>query len=136
MREENTQIVNEGSPVESPLQGPVEGSSSATEKMNVKRGRIGQFKLYEVAEHELLLLEKGSDSAVWLNFAVSGLSIFCSILAALLTLDASQSPKAFIVFVVITVVSAIVTLICVVFWFRNRKTGTDILDTIRKRIPD
>lgn len=121
---------------EFPSHSSSEGNTTATEKMSVRRGRIGQFKLYEVAEHELLLLEKGSDSAVWLNFAISGLSIFCSILAALLTLDASQSPKAFIVFVVITAVSAVVTCICVVFWIRNRNTGNDILDTIRQRIPE
>lgn len=136
MEGENSQVANSANVVESPVQNSVEGSSYATEKMDVKRGRIGLFKLYEVAEYELLLLEKGSDSAIWLNFAVSGLSIFCSILAALLTLDVSKSPRAFIVFVVITVVSAVVTIVCVAFWYRNRKVGTDILDTIRKRIPD
>ena len=34
--------------------------SHEEEKVSVKRGRIAEFTTYEVAEHELVLLEKGS----------------------------------------------------------------------------
>lgn len=121
---------------ESPLSYHVEDSSSDTEKLDVKRGRIGQFKLYEVAEHELLLLEKGSDASIWLNFAIGSVSILFSILAAILTLDASQSPNAFIVFVAIIVVTAIASAICIVFWHKTRNTGNEIIKTIRDRLRD
>lgn len=129
-------VKSQQSTFESPVTFIVEGTSTDTEKMDVKRGRIGQFKLYEVAEYELLLLEKGSDASLWLNFGIAGLSIFFSILAALLTLDSSASPKAFIVFVVITTCSIIVSIICLVFWFRTKGTGDDIIKTIRGRIKD
>lgn len=44
--------------------------SHEEEKVSVKRGRIAEFTTYEVAEHELVLLEKGSDASLWLNFGV------------------------------------------------------------------
>lgn len=136
METENSSIRHLQSTVESPTTQPAEGSSSDTEKMDVKRGRIGQFKLYEVAEYELLLIEKGSDASVWLNFGISGVSIFFSILAALLTLDTSASPNAYVVFVVITVCTFIASIVCIVVWCRTKGTGDNIIKTIRARIKE
>ena len=127
MGTENSSIEQMRTTVESPATQPAEGSSSDTEKMDVKRGRIGQFKLYEVAEYELLLIEKGSDASVWLNFGISGVSIFFSILAALLTLDTSASPNAYVVFVVTTVCSFIASIVCIVVWCRTKGTGDNII---------
>lgn len=117
-------------------QSSVEGNSQADEKLPIRRGRIGEFKLYEVAEHELMLLEKGGEAGLWLNFAICAISIFFSLLVALLTLDYDSKPQVFIVFVVVTVVTAIVSIICFAFWWRNREVQANIIAKIRKRLKE
>ena len=67
------------------------------EKVSVKRGKIKEFTTYEVPDYELVLLERGSDASLWLNFGVALLSIFFSLLAALLTLDTESKQTVFIV---------------------------------------
>ena len=104
------------------------------EKIEVERGRFNSLRLYEVAEHELILIEKGTDSSLWLNFAIASVSVFFSILAALVSLDYTNSPKVYVIFVVITVVTAFSTLLCGTFWFKTRSTQKEIFRTIRKRI--
>lgn len=107
---------------------------STGEKIEVERGRFSSLRLYEVAEHELILLEKGSDASLWLNFAIASVSIFFSILAALVTLEYTNHPNAFVIFVVITVVTAFSTLLCGSFWLKTKSTQKEIFKTIRKRI--
>jgi hypothetical protein len=107
---------------------------SSGEKIDVERGRFNSLRLYEVAEHELILIEKGTDSSLWLNFAIASISVFFSILAALLTLDYTNYPRIYVIFVVITVVSAVSTLLCGAFWLKTRSTQEEIFKTIRKRI--
>ena len=104
------------------------------EKIEVERGRFNSLRLYEVAEHELILIEKGTDSSLWLNFAIASISIFFSILAALVTLDYSNYPNVYVIFVVVTVVTAFSTLLCGAFWLKTRSTQKQIFKTIRKRI--
>lgn len=108
--------------------------SHEEEKVSVKRGRIAEFTTYEVAEHELVLLEKGSDASLWLNFGVALLSVFFSLLAALLTLDSKNYKTSFIVLTIITVISGLLGLICMMFWWKNRGTQKTIFRQIRQRI--
>lgn len=90
--------------------------------------------LTSLAEHELVLIERGGDSSLWLNFAIACISIFFSILAALVTLDYEDYPKVFIVFVVVTVVTALGSVVCGVFWWKNRNEQQEIFKTIRGRM--
>lgn len=107
---------------------------STGEKIEVERGRFNSLKLYEVAEHELILIEKGSDSSLWLNFAIASVSVFFSILAALLTLNYEGHQVVFTIFVVICAVSAFSSLLCGSFWIKTKKTQKEIFKTIRNRI--
>ncbi len=107
---------------------------STGEKIDVERGRFNSLRLYQVAEHELILIEKGTDSSLWLNFAIASISVFFSILAALVTLDYTNYPHVYVIFVVITVVTALSTLLCGAFWLKTRSTQKEIFKTIRKRI--
>ena len=110
-----------------------EHESSGEEKVTVKRGRIVEFTTYEVADHELLLIEKGTDASLFLNFGISLLSVFFSLLAALLTLDYKKQTEFFIL-TIIAVISFISGLICMVLWWKNRNKRRDIIKEIRKRI--
>ena len=107
---------------------------STGEKIEVERGRFNSLKLYEVAEHELILIEKGSDASLWLNFAIASVSVFFSILAALLTLDYDSHQSVFTIFVVICVVTAFATLLCGAFWLKTKSTQKDVFKTIRGRM--
>lgn len=109
-------------------------NSITDEKVPVTRGRISQFKLYDVAEYELVLIEKGSDASLWLNFAIAFLSIFFSMLAALITLNPEEKETAFIVLTIITVVSVFGGVICLLVWWKTKGTQEDIFKTIRSRI--
>ena len=104
------------------------------EKVSVKRGKIKEFTTYEVSDYELVLLERGSDASLWLNFGVALLSIFFSLLAALLTLDSESKQTVFIVLTIITAVCGVVGFICLMFWWKNRSSQKDIIRKIRKRI--
>ena len=104
------------------------------EKVSVKRGKIKEFTTYEVSDYELVLLGRGSDASLWLNFGVALLSIFFSLLAALLTLDSEKKQTAFIVLTIIIAVSGVVGLICLMFWWKNRSSQKDIISKIRRRI--
>ena len=112
-------------------QHPVPASG---EKIEIERGKFSKLTIYEVAEHELVLIERGGDSSLWLNFAIACISIFFSILAALVTLEYENHPKVFIVFVVVTVVTALGTIICGALWWRNRNAQQEIFKTIRGRM--
>lgn len=131
MRREDSDMPVKPSTIESSHEsfGPSTG-----EKIEVERGRFASLKLYEVAEHELILIEKGSDASLWLNFAIASASIFFSILAALLSLDHEGHQVVFIVFVVICAVTAFSTLLCGSFWYKSKNTQKEIFKTIRKRI--
>ena len=134
-REIEKQIEDSEMQVSSALELPHESfGPSSGEKIEIERGRFNSLKLYEVAEHELILIEKGSDASLWLNFAIASISIFFSILAALLTLDYEKSQMAFTVFVVICTVTAFATLLCGAFWLKTKNTQKEIFKTIRKRI--
>ena len=113
-----------------------ENNSTTDEKVPVTRGRIHQFKLYDVAEYELVLIEKGSDASLWLNFAIAFLSTFFSMLAALITLNPAGKETAFIILTLITVVSCFGGILCSVFWWKTKGTQKDIFKTIRSRIND
>lgn len=106
------------------------------EKVPAKRGKYKGVVLYEVESSELDSLEKGSDASVWLNFGIASVSIFVSLMTALLTLDAKDKIIAFSVFVIIASVSFIASCICFVFWFRKRVSQSEMIKKIRERIDD
>ena len=55
------------------------------EKLLVRRGRVGSVDLYEVKEHELELLEKGSTATLQFNFAIFLFSTAITCIVALVT---------------------------------------------------
>ncbi len=100
----------------------------------IRRGRLGQLTIYEISESELETLIQGSPNSIYLVFAVFLLSVFVSFLIALLTTTISSN-RTFIVFTVITTVSAIGGIILFSLWFKNRKSISDLVQTIRGRLP-
>lgn len=89
--------------------------------------------MYEVADHELDLLEKGSPSSIYLNFAIFCLSTGLSFTINILSLDI-QSIKIFTVFLVFSTIGILVGLILIFLWYRSRSTISEIVKKIRGRV--
>jgi len=91
--------------------------------------------VYFVNETELNVLEKGSTSSLYLTFGLSLLSICCSFLVVLLSTPI-ESNRIFDVFVIITSVSFISSVILLVLWRKTDDETTNVIRCIRERFPE
>ena len=91
------------------------------EKPFILRGKVSSVLLYEVTEHELDTLEKGTPTSLFLNFGIALLSISCSFLVALLTTNI-DSDRLFMVFTFIVIVGFIIGILLMCLWYRNRQS--------------
>jgi len=108
--------------------------STSSSEIRVVRGKFDSLSLYEVTDNELEILEKGSPSSIYLNFAILLLSAGISFLINLLSVNI-QSIKTFTVFVVFTVIGILGGIILLVIWYRQRQSMSDIIRKIKQRIP-
>lgn len=98
----------------------------------VIKGRIDHVTLYEVSESELIDLQKGNDSDLYLEFAIACLSTGLSFLASLVSGAFAQTP--FIIFTCIVILTIIIGFILGILWYRNRKSKTKIIESIKSRV--
>jgi len=108
--------------------------STSSSEIRVVRGKFDSLSLYEVTDNELEILERGSPSSIYLNFAILLLSAGISFLINLLSVNI-QSIKTFTVFVVFTVIGILGGIILLVIWYRQRQSMSDIIRKIKQRIP-
>lgn len=101
--------------------------------LEVRRARYQSLTLYEVDEAELSTLERGSGESLYLNLAVSLLSVGITLAATLLSASFS-SQKAWLVFVVVAVVSLTAGGILLVLWLRSRQSVKQCSESIRRRL--
>ena len=106
--------------------GPVEAESQ--KDPIIRRGRVDSLSLYEITDHELGILEKGSPSSIYLSFAIFLLSVASSFLVTLWT-STITSDRVFIVLVIIIIVGYALGGLLLLLWFRTR---TSILDVARR----
>ena len=99
----------------------------------IVRGRIDSLSLYEITDHELNVLEKGSPSSLYLNFGIFLMTVGLSFLAATLTTNI-ESMRVFNVFVIVSALGMIGGIFLVVLWYRLRGDLTDVASKIRGRI--
>jgi len=111
-----------------------QSEEKAEKEPRIRRGRVDSLDLYEITDYELDILTTGSPSSIFLNFAVSMISVACSFLIALLTTTIS-SIHIFSVFVIIVTICFIAGLILFIIWLKSRKDTTKIIQRIRKRMP-
>lgn len=108
--------------------------SDRGEKIDVRRKKIGAVTIYDVTEAELTILEKGSEASVWLNFFIGAISIAISLLVALLTVDwGDEISITQVVFICVTVIMFLASLVCFVFWRRGLGQHKTTIKTIRER---
>ncbi len=102
--------------------------------IKVRRASVDSVDLYEVKEHELIQLEKGSDSDLYLNFAIFLFSLAFACILALATAD-FKKPIYQTFAIVIIVVGLLGSLLLLLLWLRNRKSIKVVIKQIKNRLP-
>lgn len=109
-------------------------SNKEGEIVKVKRARYDSLELFDVSENELTIIERGSPSSTYLNFAIFLLSIAISFLTTLLTVDLKENQTLFTVFTVICVLGFMVGLFLIIVWYRSKNEFDEVLKKIRDRM--
>ena len=100
----------------------------------IRRARLQRLTIYEVEESELGILERGSLDSIFLNVAIALLAMSVSLSATLLTAQFT-SDRAWILFLVITVVGYVAGVIMLLVWWRGRISVSACARNIRQRLP-
>lgn len=116
------------------VKSPQPNQSDIGEKIDVRRRRIGVVTIYDVTETELMILEKGTDSSVWLNFFIGAISMAVSFLVSLLTVDWGYDISLTqVVFICVTIIMFLTSIVCFVFWRIGRRQHKSTIKTIKER---
>ena len=107
---------------------------SGDKPFKIKRGRVDSLSLYEITEHELVTLENGSPSSLYLNFSLLLLTTATSFLISLLT-TTIESDRTYFTFVILVVVGYVLGILLGIIWWRTRQSVSEITKRIRSRIP-
>lgn len=108
--------------------------SEGSVQLRIIRGPLDSISLYEITDYELDILEEGSPSSTFLNFAIGFASVAVSFLVTLLTAKI-ESIYLFTVFVVISVVGFVAALVLFVLWRKRRSRIKDLVKKIKARVP-
>ncbi|HEX4054117.1 MAG TPA: hypothetical protein VHX86_07620 [Tepidisphaeraceae bacterium] len=116
------------------MTAPIDATNSGEKSPRIQRGRIDSLSVYEVTDYELGILEHGSPSSTYLNFALPLISQAIALLIVLIT-QKIDSQKVFTILVVLTVVGFVVGSLLMVIWWRTRTSVKGVIAKIRSRIP-
>lgn len=111
-----------------------ENEHSGDKPFKIKRGRVDSLSLYEITEHELVILENGSPSSLYLNFSLLLLTTATSFLISLLT-TTIESDRTYAIFVILIVIGYVLGILLGIIWWRTRQSASKITERIRSRIP-
>lgn len=129
-------MIPDGEEIQSP---PPSGGEPASAQRGdkpfaVRRGRVDSLNLYEITEEELRQLGEGSPVNVYLNLAISAISIAVSFGASLATSTFKSAAVQF-TFIAITVATVLVFVIFGVLWLRCRRVTSHVINKIKSRTP-
>lgn len=99
----------------------------------VRKYVVGEVVIYEVKESELEELERGSQSDLYLEFAIACLTSFVSFFIAIKTVVFPDNSITEIVFILVDVLMAILGAFFLLLWFRQRKEKSKVIEAIKKR---
>jgi hypothetical protein len=99
----------------------------------IRRVRLDSLRIFEISEAELEALERGSPESIFLNLALTILSVAISFSITLATTTISSDRK-FIVFVIVTCISYLAGVTFGIFWLISRRSLKSVSAKIRSRI--
>jgi hypothetical protein len=108
--------------------------SEGSVQLRIIRGPVGSLSLYEITDYELELLEQGSPSSTYFNFAIFFFSIGASFFTTLVTVKI-QSVYVFSIFVVLAVLGTFAALVLFQLWRRTKSRTRNLCEKIRARVP-
>lgn len=108
--------------------------AEASVQLRIVRGPVDSLSLYEITDYELELLEQGSPSSTYFNFAIFFVSIGISFLTTLLTVDI-VSIYIFSIFTILTVFGICAALVLFQLWRSTKSRTKDLCKKIRARVP-
>lgn len=114
-------------------------SNKSTEESSVflpeiRRARFDKLTIYEISESELDILEKGSPSSTYLDFAIGLLSAAIAFSITLASTDIN-STKIFSVFVISVILGYLFGLVFLILWWKNYTSVSGVVNIIRNRLP-
>lgn len=99
----------------------------------VRKYVVDELVIYEVKESELDQLERGSQSDLYLEFAIACVSTFFSFLIAICTVNFPANTNTEVIFVCVDVIMAIAGTLFIFLWYRQRKEKSKVIEAIKKR---
>ncbi len=100
----------------------------------IRRGRLDTLSIFEISESELNQLGGGSPNSIYLNFAILTFTFGISFLVTLLT-TVIESDRLFYIFVIMTIIGLGSSVILFILWKKNYVAVSELVKTIRDRIP-
>lgn len=110
-----------------------QSNSSGENEVRIIRGKIGSVSLYEITDNELNLLEKGSPSSIYLNFAIFLFSIGISFFITLVTTSIEEI-KVYTSFLVFTIIGILGGSLLFFIWYRMKGEVSEVITKIKSRI--
>ncbi len=101
----------------------------------VRLGTVDEVRLYQITESELDILEHGSPSSTFFNFAIFFLSTAFSFIASIMAAPIGNE-RVFTVFTVIIVVGLALGVILLILWWKSPNQCKKTITKIRGRISD
>jgi len=101
--------------------------------LKIKRARLGSLNIFEVTEAELEIIEKGSPTSIYLNFAIFLLTIASQSLITLLTVK-GQSTTVVSIFAISCGVGFLLGSLLLILWYQHRGDFTKSIRKIRDRL--
>lgn len=100
----------------------------------IRRARFQRLTIYEVEESELLILERGTLGSIYINISIALLSLAIG-LTATLTTATFPSERAWLLFLVVTVVGYVVGVSLLFIGWTGRRSIAACVREIRRRLP-
>lgn len=98
-------------------------------------GEAPILKIHQIDDRELNDLYEGGSSSIELNFSISLLSSFLTLIITLFTVTFEEpKPTSFYIFVCLTFVTFVIGLLLLAKWYFARKKSKNIRDEIIKRL--
>lgn len=112
---------------------PTQNEKPPSDRLSVNRAKVESIDLYEVTDHELNILEKGSEGGLYLNFSLFLISAAISFFITLTT-TTIDNERQFTVFCVIAFSFTIGSMILALLWWKSRESVKSITNSIRQRM--
>lgn len=102
------------------------------DEISISRAKLESITVYDVMEEELEIIERGSPSSTFLNFAIALLSIFLSLLTTLFVTKIDDN-RVFQGFITVCAITGIAGIVLLVLWIRTNNDTKTIFQKIRAR---